>query len=189
VNKTDKVVFGFILGIMFPAVFSLIAVSLGFYFLKETWLPFLFAAGIIAGIIFDFLIIKKLLKDLFDLPLWVIACGYVLCNIFIYGLFMGMPVFNLLMGIVAGYYSGRRIIVRNIASSQRENFIGKVLLFSVIVMIVICFSSAFLALNEKTTGEELSHMLGLNFVPGKGLIIAGIITGGRTRSWQLSAIF
>jgi hypothetical protein len=176
--KIDKIVFGAILGIMIPAICSMITFLIGFYEFEEKYIPYFFIAGLVAGLVVDILLLKKLLNDLFDLPLWIIACTFILCNILIYGFFMGFPVFNLLTGIVAGYYSGRRIIAGNILTPRRENFIGKVLLFSVLVMIFICFSSAFLALSEKTIGEELSGMLGLSFVPGKGLIIAGIIAGG-----------
>jgi hypothetical protein len=177
-NKTDKIIFRFILGTMIPALCCLILFSIGFYFLKESYLPYLFATGLVAGFIADILFLKKLLIHLFDLPLWIVAGAFILCNILIYGLFMGFPVFNLATGIIAGYYSGRRIIVRNIISPQREIFIRKILLFSVLIMVIICFSSAFLALSEETIGEELKNMLGLNFVPGKGLTITGIITGG-----------
>lgn len=34
------------------------------------------------------------------------------------------------------------------------------------------------ALNEKTIGDELQHMLGLNFIPSRGLIVIGILIGG-----------
>jgi cellobiose-specific phosphotransferase system component IIC len=93
---------------------------------------------------------------------------------------MGFQVFNIFMGIIAGYYYGRRIICKKIISTQREALIKKVSLFTALIMLLICISPALLALNEKTIGEELQNMLGLNFIPSRGLIISGIILGGIT---------
>ena len=177
-NKTDKIIFGSILVVFFPFLFALIAIGIGFYVFEEHGMPFFFAAGLIAGIIADFFFIKRLLANLFDLQYWLLAGFYILCNIFIYGVFMGFPVCNLVMGLIAGYYFGRRIAVKNILSPEREILIKKISAFSAFIMLLICISSAFIALNEKTIGEELQGMLNLGFVPGKGLVIGGIITGG-----------
>ncbi len=91
---------------------------------------------------------------------------------------MGFPVFNIAMGFVAGYFTGRRIVTLDIIQSDRILLTKKVLIFTVIVMTCVCFFSAFLALNERSIGEELRGMLRLDFVPGLKLVIAGIIMGG-----------
>jgi hypothetical protein len=179
-KKSDKIIFGLILGVVFPVLFSLIAVTIGYYFYKAEKMPYFQATGLIAGIIADILFLRRLISFLFDLPAWLIAGFYVLSNVFIYGLFMGFPVFNIFMGIIAGYYYGRRIICKKIISTQREALIKKVSLFTALIMLLICISSALLALNEKTIGEELQNMLGLNFIPSRGLITSGIILGGIT---------
>jgi hypothetical protein len=177
-NKTDKIIFVPIIGVFFPYLFALIAIGIGFYLHNDTGMPYFFATGLIAGIIADLFLFKRLLASLFDLKYWLLAGFYILCNIFIYGTFMGFPVCNLVMGLIAGYYTGRRIITKNISYPEREILINKVALFSAFIMIVICISSAYIALREKTIGEELQGMLGLGIVPGKSLILAMIIIGG-----------
>jgi hypothetical protein len=177
-TKSDKIIFGLFLGVLILVLISLSAGTAGYYFFKEERIPYFVAGGVLAGGITDILILKKLIKILFDLPAWILTGFYILSNIFIYGMFMGFPVFNILMGIVAGYYYGRRISVRNIGSSQREPLIRNVSLFTTLIMIMICISSAFIALREKTIGEELQGMLKLSFIPAKGLILTGIIIGG-----------
>jgi hypothetical protein len=107
-KKSDKIIFGIILGAVFPILFSLIAVTIGYYVYKGEKMPYFLAAGLLTGLIADILFLKRLVTSVFDLQFWIIAGFYVLCNIFIYGLFMGFSVINLLMGIVAGYYCGRR---------------------------------------------------------------------------------
>lgn len=177
-NKTDKLIFGSITGVFFPYLFALIAIGIGFFLFKEKGMPYFFATGLITGIVADLFLLKRILANLFNLQYWLLGGVYILCNIFIYGTFMGFPVFNLAMGVIAGYYFGRKIIIKNINSPEREILNKKASAFSAFIMIVICISSAFIALREKTIGEELQGMLGLGFVPEKGLIIAGIIIGG-----------
>jgi hypothetical protein len=176
--KSDKIIFGSVLCAFFPFVLSVIVLGIGFCFVKEDNLPYFFITGIITGIILDIIFIRRILSVLFDQPFWVFAGFYILCSVLIYGAFMGLPVPQLVVGLAAGYYWGRRISVKNIISPQLEVMIRKVTFFSAFIMLLICISSALLALNEKTIGEELQGMLGLGFIPGKDLIIGGIIIGG-----------
>jgi hypothetical protein len=177
-NKTDKVIFGSFLLAFFPFLFSLIGLAIGFFFFSEKSIPYFFSGGIICGIILDFIFIRILLSVMFDIPFWIFAGFYILCSIFLYGIFMGFPVPELIMGAAAGFYWGRRICITGIEVRERENLFKKVPRFASVIMVVICISSAFLALHEKTIGEELQGMLGLGFIPEKGLIIAGILLGG-----------
>jgi hypothetical protein len=177
-TKPDKIIFGSFLGAFFPFLLALIALGIGFYFFSERSIPYFFSGGLIAGIIVDIIFIRKLLPFLFDIPFWIFAGFYILCSIFLFGVFMGLPVPELIMGVAAGFYWGRRVGIKGIAFSERENLVKKVPRFTSIVMIVICISSAYIALSEKTIGEELQGMFSLNFVPGKALIISGIIVGG-----------
>lgn len=177
-TRSDKLIFGSILAILFPGLFAIIALTLGFSVLNSNQIPYYFFSGIFLGIIADIFLLRGILDRLFSLPDWILAIFYVVFNVFIYGFFMGFPVFNVLMGIVAGYYTGRKIVTTKILQPERKPVVKKVLLFCVLVMVCVCISSATLALNEKTIGEELQGMLGLNFLPGMDLIIAGIIVGG-----------
>ncbi len=178
-NKSDKLIFGLFASVVFLVLFSLIAGTIGFYTYKDDKImPYFVGAGFLTGILVDILFLRKLINKLFDLPVWLLAGLYILGNVFIYGMFMGFPLINLLMGIVAGYYYGRKIYVKNIASPQRETMIRNVSLFTALIMVFISISSAFLGLREKTIGEELQGMFRLGFVPQRGMIITGIIVGG-----------
>jgi hypothetical protein len=177
-QKSDKILFGSALCVFFPLLLSLIALAIGFYFFNERILPYFFLTGLIIGIIFDIIFVRKIVSVLFELPFWIFSVFYIIFSIFIYGMFMGMPVPELVMGAAAGYYWGRRIYITGTDSPERKNLIKKVPLFTSLIMILICISSAYIALNEKTIGEELQGMLRLGFEPRKGLIITGIIIGG-----------
>jgi len=178
--KNDRIIFGSFLGLFFPFLFSLIAIAIAFYFSNEKDMPFFFTGGIATGIIVDIILMKRMLSGLFDIPFWIFAVFYILCSIFLYGIFMGLPVPELIMGIAAGFYWGRRVRIKGVVLREKENLIKKIPRFTALIMVFVCISSAFIALREKTIGEELQGMLNLSFVPGRDLIIGGIIAGGLT---------
>jgi len=49
-----------------------------------------------------------------DLPIWILLLIYLFYNIGMFGLFMGFPVFNLTMGIIAQYFLTKTIMIKTI---------------------------------------------------------------------------
>jgi hypothetical protein len=175
----DKLLFALLFGFTFPLFFFLIALTLYYYF--QNFNPWYFVVtGLIIGIITDILYLKKLVRIALDLPAWIILGLYVFYNVCIYGIFMGFPVFNLGMGVIAGYYYGIRINYKKISLTQIEYIKKRVALFTGFIMLLICISSGLLAMFEKTIGSELQHMLGLGFEVTRGMIISIILIGGIT---------
>jgi hypothetical protein len=175
----DKLLFGLIFGASFPLFFFLIALTL-YYFFQDFSVYYFVIPGLIAGILTDILFLKRLVRNTLDLPTRVILGFYLFYNICIYGMFMGFPVINLVMGIIAGYYYGIRINQKNYPADQVENIKKRVPLFTGSIMVVICISSAIIALTEKTIGMELQGMLGLKFEVTMNMVIALILIGGVT---------
>jgi len=93
---------------------------------------------------------------------------------------MGFPVFNLVMGAIAGYYFGIKIVYQNIPLIKIESIKKNIPLITGIVMLLICISTGLIAMFEKTLGAELQGMFGLRFEVTRGMIIAIIIIGGMT---------
>jgi len=175
----DKLLFGLLFGLSFPLFFFLIAV-LGFYLFQDYNVYYFVFTGIIIGILTDILLLKKMLRITLELPKWIIIGLYLFYNICIYGMFMGFPVFNLGIGIIAGYYYGIKINHQNYPLKQIEQIKKNVSLFTGFIMLLICISSALIALTEKTIGLELQGMLGLGFQVTRGMVIAIILIGGTT---------
>ena len=55
------------------------------------------------------------------------------------------PVFNLLMGVISGYYFGRKIVIKQNTQIQINRIIKQVSTFTAIVMLLICIASAYIA--------------------------------------------
>lgn len=177
-RRFDKFLLGLLFGSAGPLFLIMVFFTIWFFFF-QSWNVFIFIfTGLAAGIFIDLLFLNKTMEKVLELPIWILILLYLFYNIGLYGMFMGFPVFNLSMGIIAGYYYGLKIKHLNIPSDQSKQLTKKVSLFTTTVMLLICISTAVLALREKAIGPEVQGMLNLNFEVTKGMIILIILLGG-----------
>lgn len=130
------------------------------------------------GILFDVLFLKKWVKNVYNLDIRLLIFVYVFFSIVTLGLFMGVPVFNVVLGAIAGVYAGRRFRYLKADRGQFTKKVGKVSVFTSVVMFLICCFSACLALTDPYTPENLQGMLGLDFTVTKGMVVGLIFIGG-----------
>jgi hypothetical protein len=90
---------------------------------------------------------------------------------------MGVPVFNLAAGALAGYYWAKRILNNNELNNSGRD-VHRISIFTSSVTALVCLSSALIALLSKSTPEDLKGMFHLHFDITKPLLICLIITGG-----------
>jgi hypothetical protein len=178
-KNIDKIFIGILIGSVFPLLLSLLSVILWFYINRNTELVLIYLSiGLVLGFIIDFKFLKTWIIKRYELPLWFIIGMYIFYNIEIYGFFMGVPVVNILMGLIAGYYCGKKIEHQNISPDKIPAVIKKISLFTCLIMSLICLSSAVIALIDESTGENLRLMFSLNFPITKAMILAIILVGG-----------
>ena len=176
-QRIDKIM----LGILFGSSFPILAVLIWFSYSKDENIVLYFvSAGLLFGLFIDILILKKLINNGFNLSVWFLICIYLFYNVCIFGFFMGFPVFNLIMGLIAGLYFGKKIIYNNIPMIERSQIIKRVAAFTGIIMFMICFASGLIAFIDQYTGKDLQGMLGLQFEVSKAMIMAIILIGGTT---------
>jgi len=161
-------------------------VILGFFFCIGWWLAFWLdldlIVGAVGGAVFgaaaDVLALWWLLPRLFTmkwLPLMVI---YLLYSVFLYGFFMGVPVFILCMGAVAGWYIGRRSHIGGIGKPAFARLLRRTQLWCAFVLLMACMVSAYIALSDPYTAGNLEGMLSLPFTLTRGMIWGTVIAGG-----------
>lgn len=178
-KRFDKIICGLIIGGTFPLLFGLLSVITWFYLDKsENRLVIYLTIGLIIGLIIDLKFLKSWILHRFDLPLWCIAGIYIFYNICVYGFFMGFPVFNVLLGLIAGYYFGNRICFNKIQPEMRSKLINQVSLFTGLIMTLICLSSGVIGFTDEFIGENIRGMLGLNFEITKTMVFTIIFVGG-----------
>lgn len=177
----DNYFFGALFGLAFPFIFSLLSVVVWFYFDKSEYhLGYYLAVGLLIGIIIDSYFLKGWIKNLYILPSSLILLFYVLYNIGVYGFFMGFPVFNSLLGLIAGYYYGKRICYENIVGTRLVKLKRQVLIISGLIMTLICVPTGLMAFEGDGVGGMIEHILGLTFHVTDLMIWGIIVFGGIT---------
>lgn len=178
-KRFEKTLSVMIIGCTFPLLFGLLSVITWFYLDKSENRAIIYlSGGLLLGLMIDFKYLKDWIRHRFDLPLWFIAGIYIFYNICVYGFFMGFPVFNLLLGLIAGYYFGNRIIFNTVQPEIQSRQINQISLFTGLIMTLICISSAVIGLTDKTIGENIQGMLGLDFKITRPMILTIIFVGG-----------
>ena len=178
-KRFDKILFGFLIGFIFPVITGLISVFIWFYSDKqETHAPIYVLIGLSSGLLIDLMFLKRWINKRYTLPIWFVAGIYILYNICVYGFFMGFPVFNVLLGFLAGYYYGKRICSNTIQPEIQTKLINQVSLFTGLIMTLICVSSGIIGLTDNTIGENIQGMLGVDFEITRSMILTIIFAGG-----------
>lgn len=177
-NTYDKIFFGIIFGAVLPVTLFLAGWWSTIGFVPENQIFIYALAGILLGIIIDFFFIKKVLLNLFNLKNFVLILIYFFYSICCFGFFMGVPLFNTLLGIIAGYYIAVKYVFIKAEKNIAEKYFNQTALFSAIIMIFVSAASATFALSDPYTSRGLKEMLGLNFEITKTLFVFVIIIGG-----------
>ena len=175
----DRVLFGIMLGLLPPLVLGVFAVFLWFIPCGQKGAPASYiTVGLGIGLAFDAFFLRGALRRLYSLPKLLVILAFLAYNAGIFGMFMGVPVFNILLALPAGSYWGKRILAENTAMERRPLLTKRASLFTGMVMILVCSASAAIALNDPYTADSLRSMLGLGFEVTRPMLLALIGFGG-----------
>ncbi|MCX6329121.1 MAG: hypothetical protein NTZ85_06350 [Bacteroidia bacterium] len=176
--RFDRLIFKLLFGLAIPVLCFLIFWWTTLIFTQnEKIIMIVSLSGLCLGLLIDFLIILFFKPDIFKLSKPVLVIIYLFYNAWLFGFFMGVPVFHLALGVIAGFYWVRRLIYQNeIKDYKRE--IQRTSLFTSTVIGVVCLFSAVIALISKSTPSDLKGMFHLSFDISLPLLTASIIAGG-----------
>lgn len=178
-KNIEKRISGLIIGSIFPLILGLLLVTLWFLFDKSESRPLIYLAiGLLTGILIDLKFLKNWINRRFNLPIWIITSIYLVYNIFVYGFFMGLPVFNAFLGMLAGYYFGNRICFNKVESEKHSKQINRVSMFAGLVMTFVCISSGFLAIYDNGAAGMIQNVLGLRFEITRSMLWEIVLIGG-----------
>jgi len=175
----DRVLFGIMLGLLPPLVLGVFAVFLWFNPCRQKGAPAAYmTVGLGSGLALDVFFLRRALQRIYSLPRLLVILAFLAYNVGIFGLFMGVPVFNILLALPAGSYWGKRILTENTAMERRPLLAKRASLFTGMVMILVCFASAVIALNDPYTTDNLRSMFGFGFEITRPMLLALIGFGG-----------
>ncbi len=165
-NKLEKILLALLLGAIAP-IFFFIAGWWGAYLLApESQIPFFMLAGLGMGFVIDLLFLGKWVNAAYQIHPILLIAVYLFYSVGIFGFFMGVPVFNSIMGPLAGFYVGRRLKQEKANPEETDRMIHRTGLFASFVLAVACTVSFILAASEITLAANINgmlhDMLGLN---------------------------
>jgi hypothetical protein len=178
-KRFDEILFGLVIGLIFPIMIGLLSVLIWFYTdRQETHAPIYALIGLSSGLLLDLMFLKRWINNRYVLPIWFVVGIYILYNICIYGFFMGLPVFNTFLGLLAGYYFGKRICFNKVESETHTKLINQVSIFAGLIMTFVCISSGFLAIYDNGAAGMIQNVLGLSFEVTSSMLWGIVLIGG-----------
>ena len=176
--KFERFLFNCLFGVVIPILCFLIFWWSSLLFTSDQkYIIFAAITGIVAGLIISFIIKLTRKPDVFRLSKPILIITYLFYNAGIFGFFMGIPLFNLIWGPIAGFYWVKRLIYNNNAVDFKAE-INRLSVFTSIVTGFVCLFSAIFALLSESTPDDLKMMLHLHFDLSQPLLISLIIAGG-----------
>lgn len=177
-KRLESVFIGAIIGPVLPILFFLAGWWTSLIFIEER-IVFIFGLiGLVTGCIIDIIIFRQIMKAYW----WkqsILAMIYLFYSFCFFGFFMGVPVFNLTVGAIAGIFMGRRFYHAGMDKESLKKASSSFALFSASVMALVSIASAYFATKDITdTALNLKSMFKLQFVPTDQMIIALIVIGG-----------
>jgi len=180
-KRFEKRISELLLGSIFPLSLGFLSVTIWFLFDKSESRPLIYLlVGLLLGGLFDLKFLKVWINRRFNLPIWIVVSIYLIYNIFVYGFFMGLPVFNAFLGLLAGFYFGNRICFNKVEAEKYSKLINQVSMFTGLIMTLVCISSGFLAIYDNGAAGMIQNVLGLNFEATRSMLWAIVMIGGLT---------
>lgn len=175
-KRFDKIFGGIAIGFVLLTIPSLIG----------WWVSYLWAfnikrgtmVGVGVGIGVTVFLTKRIASKFYGLNTFLLMGLFLFYHIGVFGFFMGVPIFNILPGVMAGVYTGRKNGLNGDGSIIFLRELKKTNLFSVVVLLIISILSAYLALNDPYTADNLQGMLGIGFPISKEMLWGIIVCGG-----------
>lgn len=174
----DKIFFGLLIGAVLPVSLFLTGWWSTFKIVLENQIIIFALAGFALGIILDFLFLRKVISNLYEINSSNLILVYVFYSLCCFGFFMGVPVFNVLLGIPAGYYAAMKCAYLRRDIIYTEHFFRQTAIFTSVIMFLGATASATIALSDPFTPQNIKGMLGLNFDITKMVLLLIVVLGG-----------
>jgi hypothetical protein len=181
VGKTAKAVESFILGMFFglvPVAAFFIATVLftAIVFDKEALGPWILWS-LLPGLFIDILFLKRWVRSAYTMSAKAIGAVYIFYSVCAIGFFMGIPIGNIFLGILAGVYAARKMHFTRADEERRNQYSKNTAKFTAAVMVLICCLITLWAIAGKMTSYRFETPF-LSFTFTIPIFWAIVLAGG-----------
>lgn len=177
-SRRESPIVGAFIAVLVPVCLFFASWWLSVGIVRERYIPICAIGGLVLGVVLDLFLLSKWTARAYLMRLPPLMLLFIFVSVVTCAVFMGVPVFNLVTGAVAGLYMGRRLRYCGAVGEEAAKSIRRMGLFVAGVIGCAAAFSAFLALREPCTGVELEHMFNLKFSVTRSMIIGLVAVGG-----------
>jgi len=134
-------------------------------------------AGLAVGIILDAVFLRRPIKNAYRINNKILIALYIFYSIGALGFCMGVPILNFGVGIVAGFYTARKMQCTKADQIQCNRNIKRTAIFSAIVMMLMCCLTGTWALVGGMIGYRFESPV-LSFTFTVPILVGIVLTGG-----------
>jgi hypothetical protein len=177
-RKIEIIIIGLIYGAI-PVIAGFLAGWwLSIPFVPESHIPFWAFSGLAAGILIDAIFLKTWIRRAYSVRSAIWVGVYLFYSVGLLGFFMGVPLFNVVLAIPAGFFVGARLAHNGIQFPETKKAARRSAIVTSSILALVCGASATLALISPSTASDLQGMLALSFSITAPMIIGIILIGG-----------
>jgi hypothetical protein len=178
VGRIESAVVGAFIAIIVPACMFFAAWWLSVALVPERAVPACALGGLGLGAVLDAFFLARWTARAYEIRVYMPMLLYIFVSVITYALCMGVPVFILVPGAVAGVYAGRRFVHARANGERAAMGIRRAGLFTAVVIACASAVSAFLVLHDTFAGADLAHMFRLKSAITRPMIAVFVAIGG-----------
>ena len=150
------------IGLVPPILFLLIGWWGSLPLVAEESIKFFALGGLLLGLLLDIVFMRRWIQKVYTLPVGWFVAVYLFYSVGMFGFFMGVPVFNLLLGVMGGYYVGICLRHARKEKDEVERAARRTGFFAAGVLAVACLASWVIAFRDPSTAANINGMFHLS---------------------------
>lgn len=176
-GKVESLILGIFFGLVAPAAFFIATVLFAAIFFGTKALGPWELWSLLPGLLIDVVFLRRWVKNAYTMSPKAIGAVYVFYSVCALGFFMGIPVGNIFLGILAGIYSARRFSLAHDSRLNAGDYFKRTAIFSAVVMVLICALLALWAAAGRMASYRFETPF-LSFTFTIPIFVAVVLAGG-----------
>ncbi len=157
----EKLFLSVVTGLVFPILLGLAGWWGSLPFVPESSIVYFALGGFLLGVLVDVVFLGSWVRKALSLPLIWPVLVYLFYSVGMFGFFMGVPAFNVMMGPLGGYYVGMRLRAANTQKDEVDRMAGQAGFFTAFILAIACAASLVIAALDPFLEANINGMFAL----------------------------